>query len=269
MTTLLASLAMIGPSLSVMSFNIRYGTASDGENRWEVRKPRTLSYLAKARPAVIGLQEVLDFQLDDIREALPGYETVGIGRNDGKEAGEFSAIAYDANRLRVLRSDTFWLSDTPEVVASTGWGNAITRICTWAYFKDTQTGKFFYFFNVHLDHESQPAREKGVSLILKRIAARITPDPVILTGDFNAGEENAAVTLVKAGSLLDSFRVKHPDVKDVGTFSGWAPKLGPDKIDYIFVQPGVQVVDAEIVRDKVDGFWVSDHTPVTATLTLP
>lgn len=268
MTALLASIAMSAPALSVMSFNIRYGTANDGENRWEVRKPRTLQALRAMKPDVIGLQEVLDFQLDELREALPGYAVLGVGRNDGREEGEFSAIAYDTARLRPLRSDTFWLSDTPTVVGSVGWGNGITRVCTWAYFKDLATGKYLYFFNTHLDHESQPAREKGAALILRRIAERGTDDPVIVTGDFNAGEDNAAIAAMKAGGFRDAYRVAYPDAKEVGTFSGWNEALGEDKIDYIFVDYRAKVVAAEIERSKPDGKWISDHVPVTAKIEL-
>lgn len=255
--------------LDVMTFNIRYGTAPDGENRWEVRRPRTIEAIRRHPSATIGLQEALAGQIEEIAAVLPQYEAVGVGRDDGKTGGEHSAILYDRTRLRLLRSDTFWLSDTPSVVASATWGNRITRICTWAFFRDRRSGRCFYHFNAHLDHESQPSRERSAALILRRIAERGTDDPVVLTGDFNVGEGNPVVGAVKAGGYRDSFRVAHPDEKSVGTFNGWHPELGVEKIDYIFVDPKTEVTGAEIVRDRFDGHWPSDHAPVVARLILP
>lgn len=255
--------------LDVMSFNIRYGTANDGENRWEVRKPRTIAAMRAHPAATIGLQEALAGQVEELAAAFPHYESVGVGREDGKAGGEFSAILYDRSRLQALRSDTFWLSDTPGVPGSKHWGNRITRVCTWAHFRDRKSGRYFYHFNAHLDHESQPSREKSASLILRRIAERGTSDPVILTGDFNVGESNPVVAAVTTGGLRDTFRVLHPDAKEVGTFNGFRPAFGEDKIDYVFVGPEIKVVRAAIVRDQVDGHWPSDHAPVVATIEIP
>ncbi|RYG23657.1 endonuclease/exonuclease/phosphatase family protein [bacterium] len=264
--TALAVLAVV--PLNVMSFNIRYGTANDGANRWEVRRERALSVLQKRRPDLLGVQEALDFQVDELAKA-GGYVPVGVGRDDGKAAGEYSAILYDPKRLRLLRSDTFWLSPTPEAIGSKGWGNNITRICTWAYFRDLKTGGTFYHFNTHLDHESQPSRERGIALILTRIAQRTPTDPVIVTGDFNTGEANPVQVQMREAGFRDTFRELHPEVKDVVTFNGWREQPTGDKIDYIFVQGGAKTTHAEIVRDRVDGFWPSDHMPVIATVELP
>lgn len=266
MTGVLLALVLASP-LRVMSFNVRYGTANDGLDRWEVRKPRTLSMLKKRHPDLIGVQEALADQVDAIAKA-GGYVPVGVGRDDGKAAGEFSAILYDPKRLRPLRSDTFWLSDTPNVVASKGWGNNITRICTWAYFRDLSTGRNFYHFNTHLDHQSQPAREKGIALILQRVAERTPVDPSIVTGDFNAGESNSVNDQMRAAGFRDSFRVLYPDVKDVVSFNGWRDAPTGDKIDYIYVGGEAKVESAEIVRDRVGGRWPSDHMPVIATVTF-
>lgn len=270
----LSLLAVLGASAAiqadpnafqVMSFNIRYGTADDGEDRWEVRRSRTIEALKKRRPGFIGFQEALHFQIEELKRGLGGYRSVGKGRDDGDEEGEYSAILYDEGRFQVLGSETFWLSETPTVPGSTSWGNHITRICTWAFFKDTKTGKHFYLFNTHLDHESQPSREKGVALILQKIKTRANPFPVLLTGDFNAGEDNQAVKVAKA-AFQDTFRIVHPDAKDVGTFTAFGEKPGADKIDYVFADSGFKVLDAEIVKDKVGGRWISDHLPVVATV---
>ena len=255
--------------LDVMTFNIRYGTADDGENRWEVRKPRTIQALRRRLPTIFGLQEALADQIDDLTRAMLGYAAVGVGRDDVKAAGEFSAILYDRQRLHLLRSDTFWLSDTPTVPGSKHWGNNVVRVCTWAYFRDLKSGRYFYHFNTHLDHQSQPSREKSTALILKRITERGTNDPVIITGDFNVGESNPVVAAMKENSYRDSFRIKHPDAKNVGTFNGWQKTVGTDKIDYVFVGPGIDVQQAEIVMDRVEDHWISDHVPVVATLRMP
>ena len=264
---MIALALLVAAPLSVMSYNVRYGTADDGLDRWEVRRPRTLALLKTHRPDLLGVQEALDFQVDEIAEAS-GLVPVGVGRDDGRAEGEFSAILYDPKRLRLLRSDTFWLSPTPATIASVGWGNRITRICTWAYFRDLKTGRDFYHFNTHLDHESQPAREGGIALILARIAARAPVDPVVFTGDCNAGESNPIQAQIKAAGLRDTFRVAHPDATETVSFNGWKPEPKGDKIDYAFVSEGVKVSEAAIVRDRIDGRWPSDHMPVTATIEM-
>jgi endonuclease/exonuclease/phosphatase family metal-dependent hydrolase len=253
--------------LTVMSFNIRYGTADDGENHWLKRREQLFALLREQRADVVGLQEALHAQVEEILEAVPGYAYVGVGRSDGRQAGEFAAILYRTARLQARRSDTFWLSDTPGVVKSTSWGNQIERICTWAYFEDRE-GPAFYAFNVHLDHLSQPSRERSVALLLSRIEARDPRAPVVVTGDFNAGENNPAAVAMRE-SFRDSFRVLHPDAGEVGTFNGFAfGRTSGDKIDFVFVEPGVEVLDAAIVRTSRGGRYPSDHFPVTARIRL-
>lgn len=182
----------------VMSFNIRYGTAKDGENEWSARKAMLFDLVREQKADLVGLQEALDFQIGEIVAAAPGYGVVGVGRDDGLRKGEYSAILFRADRFHVADSGTFWFSDTPEVPGSKSWGNNITRLCTWARFVD-RDGRGFYHFNVHLDHESQPSRERSALLLRLRIAARaVVTEPVVVTGDFNVGETNPALaTLVK------------------------------------------------------------------------
>ena len=254
--------------LNVMTLNVRYGTALDGPDHWMNRRPRMMQVLQRLRPDVIGLQEALAFQIDDLMAALPGYQAVGVARDDGKFAGEFSAILYNTARLQVLRSDTFWLSDTPQLPGSNTWGAGCVRICTWAYFKDLKSGRLFYHYNTHLDHKSQSSREKAAALILARIDKRLPSDPVLFTGDFNTSEGNRVHSIVTATGLRDTFRILHPDEKNVGTTNAFKPTTEPNKIDYIFIDPNWQTTTAEIVHDKVDNRWISDHLPVTAVVTL-
>ena len=261
--------------LTVMSFNIRYGTANDGDNRWPNRRALLFDVVREANADLVGLQEALDFQIDEMLEALPAYASVGVGRDDGRRAGEFAAILFRRDRFRVDRSGTFWFSDTPEVVASKSWGNTITRVCTWARLVD-RDGRAFWLFNVHLDHQSQPSRERSAMLLAERIAARQPAgESVIVTGDFNAGESNPAVLALtsgpenRPGRLVDTFRVLHPDATGVGTFTGFKPgATDGEKIDYVLVEPGTEVLAASIVRTTRDGRFPSDHFPVAATLRL-
>jgi endonuclease/exonuclease/phosphatase family metal-dependent hydrolase len=254
-------------ALEVMTFNIRYGTANDGENRWELRREQLFELVKSEQPDVIGLQEALHGQIDEILAAAPGYAMIGVARSDGGQAGEYAAILYKRARLTVVTGGTFWLSDTPAVVASKTWGNNIERICTWARFDDKE-GRPFYVYNVHLDHQSQPSRERAVDLLLKTIDTRNPRAPVIVTGDFNAGETNAA-TVAMARTFRDTFRVLHPQADEAGTFTGFKPgQTRGEKIDYVFVEPDAEVTRAEILRASRDGRCPSDHFPVVATIRL-
>ena len=253
--------------LTVMSFNIRYGTANDGENHWLKRRDQLFALLREQRADIVGLQEALHGQIDEILHAVPGYAYVGVGRSDGRTAGEYAAILYRTARFQPRRSDTFWFSDTPGVVKSTSWGNQIERICTWAYFEDRE-GPAFYVYNVHLDHQSQPSRERSAALLLEQVGARDPKAPAIVTGDFNAGEHNPAAVAMLA-VFRDSFRVAHPDATEAGTFNGFnLGQTSGDKIDFVFVEPGTEVLDAAIVRTSRDGRYPSDHFPVTARIRL-
>ena len=254
--------------LTVMSFNIRYGTANDGENRWALRKDFLIDVMKEQNADLVGLQEALADQIDEIVAAIPAYGVIGVGRNDAARKGEYAAILFRRDRFQVSDAGTFWFSDTPGVIASTSWGNRITRICTWVRLVD-RDGRGFWLYNVHLDHESQPSRERSAQLLRQRIDARAFPnEPVIVTGDFNAGEKNAAVTTMTAGGVfVDTFRVAHPTEQTVGTFTGFDPaKTTGEKIDYVFAPAGAEVLSAAIVRTARNGRVPSDHFPVVAQI---
>ena len=262
--------------LRVMSFNIRYGSAGDGENRWPNRKEMVFDVIRRQSSDVVGLQEALRFQIDEIRKALPVYGEIGVAREDGRTDGEYSAILFRADRFGVGEAGTFWLSDTPDVVGSSHWGNACVRICTWARLIENDSGKAFYIFNTHLDHVSQPSREKSAVLLARRIASRNHKDPFVVTGDFNAGENNPVVTYLTGKTaaetpvvLVDAFRVLHPEVKDVRTSHSFRGGRQGHKIDYVLAQPSALAIEAQILYDNIDGRYPSDHYPVTARLRLP
>jgi len=269
--------------LRVMSFNIRYGSAGDGENRWPSRREMVFDVFRKQQSDAVGLQEALRFQIDEIREAMPVYGEIGVAREDGRIDGEYSAILFRADRFGVAEAGTFWLSDTPDVAGSSHWGNACVRICTWARLIENKSGKAFYIFNTHLDHVSQPSREKSAVLLARRIASRNHKDPFVLTGDFNTGEDNPVITYLKGKTalglpnarasissvpLVDTFRTLHPNVTDVRTAHGFRGGRQGNKIDYVLTPPAIQVLEAQILYDNVDGRYPSDHYPVTARLRL-
>ena len=255
--------------LTMMSFNLRYGTANDGENSWPKRDHLVMEVFKDRDADIVGVQEALSFQLDEITSKFPRYGVIGVGRDDGKTKGEYSAILYDAQRFAVDTSGTFWLSDTPEVIASTSWGNTITRICTWARLVDRESGNALYVFNAHLDHRSQPSREQSTKLIAKRIGQRAHDDPVVLMGDFNAGEANPAITSLIDSGLIHIYRTLHPDETGVGTFNGFKGETTGEMIDHMFVTPGIQVKEADIDRSNENGRYPSDHFPVWARIHLP
>jgi endonuclease/exonuclease/phosphatase family metal-dependent hydrolase len=256
-----------------MTFNIRYGTARDGDHAWPLRRALAFRAIRDFAPTVLGVQEALRFQLDEIGHELQHYGEIGVGRDDGVAAGEYSAILYDRRRLEPLDEGTFWLSDTPAVPGSMTWGNRYTRVATWARFRDRTDGSSFYVFNTHWDHASQPARERSAALILERIRTRAAPaDPVLLMGDFNAGEDNAAfqaLLVAGDGRLFDTFRALHPDARATGTYHAFRGDRTGDKIDAILASPPWQPLAAEIVHLDENGLYPSDHFPVTAIVALP
>ena len=273
----LAGQATIREPLTIMTFNIRYGTAKDGENDWPSRRQLLFDVVREQDADVIGLQEALGSQIDEILAAVPRYAVIGVGRDDGARKGEYAAILFNKDRLQVAEAGSFWFSDTPSVPGSKSWGNTITRISSWARFID-RDGRGFYHFNLHLDHQSQPSRERSTALLRQRIESRtVSTDPAIVTGDFNVGETNPAITTLlgsRAGlapsasaPFVDTFRVLHPTEQPSGTFTGFTfGKIEGDKIDYVLVQPGTEVLAAGIVRTNRNNRYPSDHFPVTARI---
>lgn len=259
-----------------MAFNIRYGTANDGANSWPFRRDLVFDVIQAYRPDLLGVQEALRGQLDEIGVAVPGYSEIGVGRDDGRTAGEYSAILFREGRFEPLESGTFWFSDTPEAPGSMSWGNRITRIATWARLRDVATGGEIVVYNLHLDHESQPSRERSAELLATRLTAHAGAR-VIVMGDFNSGEANPAYRfLIGAGALTprttasprlrDTYRALHPTDTIVGTFNGFTGEETGEKIDHILVNDGWTILDAGIVRTSAAGRYPSDHFPVTAVL---
>ncbi len=254
--------------LHVMTFNLRYASP-DGPHSWPARRPVVGALLGSERPDLIGTQEGLADQLDDVRADLgPGYAYVGTGR-DGERLGEFTAIFYRIGRLTPLCHGVFWLSDTPEVVGSNTWGGRCVRMATWARFLDAATGQQFHAVNTHFDHVSGPARMRSAALVRDRIAAFEPELPVVLTGDFNADADSPAYRLLTA-HLVDAWATAVHRGPNYSTWHGFGPVVvdGP-RIDWILVTPDIAVEAAAVNPFRVGDRFPSDHLPVQARLRLP
>ncbi|NIV91224.1 hypothetical protein GWN42_00090 [candidate division KSB1 bacterium] len=262
-----------------MSFNIRYGTADDGDNNWQYRKELVFDVLRTRRPDILGLQEALRFQMDEILSApeMPAYEEIGVAREDGKKKGEYSPILYFKDRFTSKASGTFWFSETPNI-PSISWDAKHKRICTWARLQENETRRTFYVYNLHLDNESVLSRKNSVQLLIRRIANRRYPDPVMVTGDFNAGETDPIIKYLTGDArldgednsilLTDTHRVLHPEETDAGTVHGWSGRRDTEKIDYIFMSASDldEVLKANIIYTQKRGRFPSDHYPIQARL---
>ena len=262
--------------IRVMSFNIRYGTANDGEDHWSKRKEFLVETIAAFGPDLLGTQETLLEQRDFIAAKMAGYEPFGVGRDDGKERGEMAALFYRSARFEELASGHFWLSETPDSVGSKGWDAALPRIATWVKLKDRKIAdaKPILFLNTHFDHRGKRARQEAARLIRRKIQELGADCNLIVTGDFNAEEGGDpyvalfAIENEKASPLVDTFRIANPKASDEeGTFSGFKSSqvTGP-RIDWIGCSRNWRVKAASIDRTERDGHTPSDHFPVTAVV---
>jgi endonuclease/exonuclease/phosphatase family metal-dependent hydrolase len=259
--------------LQVMTFNIRYNNPGDSLNAWPLRKDILASQVLFHEVQLLGVQEALHGQIVDLKERLPNFKTIGIGR-DGGEKGEYSAIFYDSTRLQALGSATFWLSLTPEVVASKSWDAAITRIVTWARFRDRKTGKTFFAFNTHFDHIGKEARRESAKLLLQKVASIAGTTPAIITGDFNASPTDEPIRIIMDKRdplhLTDTKEISAtPHYGPTGTFNGFGPKERDDQpIDYIFIKGPWKVKKHATLSQTWSGRFASDHFAVLALVAL-
>ena len=257
-------------SLSVMTFNMRYDNPEDGQNNWRFRRERVAGVIKAQEVDVLGTQELLSNQFNDLSGLLTGYQGVGVGRLDGVESGEYCAVFFRKDRFTLLDSGTFWLSETPEVVGSLGWDGACERIATWVVLRD-RDGREFFFIDTHLDHVGQVARDEGVSLLMKRIETLSGGRPVILTGDFNSEPGSSVVAHVqKDGVLRDAKAIAAQRSGTDWSFSdfGQIPEAERPLLDYIFVSGDIEAVRDEVLPDTFDGGYVSDHAPVMAVVKI-
>jgi endonuclease/exonuclease/phosphatase family metal-dependent hydrolase len=256
-----------GQNLKIATYNIRFDNPNDTGNLWKDRSPHLFNLLQFHQIEIFGTQEGLYHQLEQIKDAL-GFKYIGVGRDNGGNEGEFSAIFFNPSKLTLLAQGTFWLSETPDV-PSKGWDAALNRVCTWGKFK-TGKKKAFYVFNIHYDHIGQKAREESSKLVIQKIKEINTANlPVILMGDFNVTPDNPAYLTVMENSNLKDTRLtsRTPSIGNQGTFNGFNwDKLPVGVIDHIFVSPSIVVLRHGILTDNYGKKYPSDHFPVFAEL---
>jgi len=263
-----------GQQLYVGSYNIRYENNDDAKkgNGWKQRCPVICAQINFEHPDIFGTQEVLKGQLADMAALLPDYDHIGVGRDDGKSAGEHEVVFYDRQAVKLLEQGHFWLSETPEK-PGLGWDAACIRICTWGKFQCLRSGKTFYFFNLHMDHVGVVARRESAKLVVSRISEMAKGLPVVLTGDFNVDQTDEIYTIfTSSGLLLDSYEHARQRFAETGTFNSFRTETKTNsRIDHVFVSPSFRILRYGLLTNC---YWdsngtcrlPSDHYPVFVRL---
>ena len=267
-------------TVRVMSFNIRYGTAKDGDNHWDRRKDFLIETIKAFDPDLLGTQETLGFQRDYLAKQMPAYDVLGVGRDDGRESGEMMALYYKCERFEKLDGGHFWLSETPEMTGTKSWDSSLPRMVTWVRLRDRKSDAAgpFVFFNTHFDHMGSQARLESARLVRRQLEQIGQGQPLVLTGDFNAGAMTAPYRALfdaiddqkSPGGGYMAFAPRRKYDPNEGTFSRFlpAPSVGP-RIDWIAVSRDWRVLEVGIDRTSRDGRTASDHFAVTAVLERP
>lgn len=272
-TSAFFSLPCQAQTITWATFNIRYDNPADQSNNWQFRKDTVTRFIQAQDMDIVGMQEVLHNQLEDLLQRLPGYKSIGVGRDDGKTKGEYAPILYKEDRFEVLDSNTFWLSQYPDSIGFIGWDGACTRIATWAKMKDRQSGKIFMAVNTHFDHVGVTARREGALLIIRKIKEIVGDRPAVLTGDFNVNDQSEAYRTITSNAfvLKDAAKIAGKQTGVDYTFHnfGKIPSEQCEKIDFIFVTPQIKVLDSFIPKEAAPGSkFLSDHNPQIVHLIL-
>ena len=260
-----ASLQLAAQDMLVGSYNIRYKNWNDSVqgNQWPKRCQVICDQLNFMAPDIFGAQEVLYGQLQDMLNALDGYDYIGIGRDDGEHGGEHEAIFYKKDKLVLLDHGDFWLSETPEK-PGLGWDAVCIRICTWGKFavKDKEPQQVFYFFNLHMDHVGVVARREAAKLVVQRVREIAQGAPVFITGDFNVDQNNEIYTIfTNSGLLKDSYEATRIRFAENGTFNAFKTEYySTSRIDHVFVSPSTTV---EAYGVFTDSYWTPDEKDET------
>jgi endonuclease/exonuclease/phosphatase family metal-dependent hydrolase len=257
-------------TVKLMSYNIRYDITTSNASPWTERHDAISSQIKRFDLDLIGMQEVLVHQRDQLLSDLAGYASVGVGRDDGINAGEFSPIFYKKERYRLLNSETFWLSPTPEI-PSKGWDAALNRICTYAQFLDVQSKDTFWVFNTHFDHVGETARMKSSELILQKIidVTKGINQAVIFCGDLNLNDDHPTISFLQAqikDALLVAKQVKTNMNRTFNNFDLTTP--ASKRIDYIFTNEKVSILSFETIVEPYGVSYPSDHFPIFTTLEI-
>ncbi|MEI6764369.1 MAG: endonuclease/exonuclease/phosphatase family protein [Bacteroidota bacterium] len=258
------------PTIGVMTYNIRYNDGSVGMFSWENRKVLLLKLIKDEKPALLGMQEVVKEQLDYLSKELPAYKSFGVGREDGKQAGEYAPVFYDSNRFQIMDSGYFWLSATPGI-PKLGWNASCIRIVTWVKLSDKLSGKQCWFFNTHFDHVGQRARRKSAVLLLHKISEICGESDVIVTGDFNLSSKNIVYRRLtnKINGLADTKKISETGHSGPnGSFVGFPYMTRKHSdIDMILIRRGsARVLNHKTIDYEHSGTYPSDHLPVITTI---
>jgi endonuclease/exonuclease/phosphatase family metal-dependent hydrolase len=261
-------------SIKVMTLNVRYDNPDDSINSWPNRIPLFCRFISEEKPDILGLQEVLWHQYEVMDSVFKEYSSVGVGRDDGARRGEMSPVFFRKERFDLIRTITFWLSDTPEVAGSKGWGASLPRIVTWLELVDKINHEHFYFFNTHFAHDSDSARIMSSIILLKEIEKIADGFPFIVTGDFNMLPYSTGYSILTGPNesvpvLKDSYFVS--EKKPAGpifTFNEFSDKPGTGRVDYIFVKNGIRVLNHSTLIAKDKEIFISDHWAVSAQVLI-
>jgi endonuclease/exonuclease/phosphatase family metal-dependent hydrolase len=260
--------------IKVMTFNIRYDNPRDSLNAWPNRAAQVCEFIKNERPDLVGMQEVLLRQYAVLDSALTDYTSVGVGRDDGAKGGEMNPVFFRKDRFDMIRTITFWLSDTPEVPGSKGWGASLPRIVTWMELADKNTHEHFFYFNTHFAHDSDSARIMSSKILLDQVAKISDGSQFIITGDFNMQPTSTGYSILtgpaeSVPAIKDTYTIseKRP-WGPTYTFNGFSDKPGTGRIDYIFVKSGMRALEHRTMIKKEDGVFISDHWPVEAFVSL-
>ncbi|MBK7149604.1 MAG: endonuclease/exonuclease/phosphatase family protein [Bacteroidetes bacterium] len=253
----------------VMTYNIRNSRADDGVNNWEHRKHRLIHLIQQANPDIVGTQEVLKDQLQFLKQSLQDYSAFGVGRNNGKHAGEHSAVFYRTGQFEKLDGGNFWLSQTPKKPGSIGWDAAITRICTWLQLKERNTGQVFFVFNTHFDHKGKQARIKSAELLRYTMDSLAGNMPVVVIGDFNFTPVSEGYRTMLAPSATATLRDAYtPPAPDFTACGFEVTNNNCSRIDYIFYSRHFKCTRYTLHNENDGTFYPSDHCAVGADFVI-
>lgn len=251
------------------TFNVRYDNLEDKGNNWKFRKERVCQFIRERQIDVVGMQEVLHNQFLDLRQGLPEYDGIGVGRDDGRTAGEYAPLFYRKDKLEVLDSGTFWLSENPDMPGLPGWDAACTRIATWAKFREKATGRIFMGVNTHFDHIGEEARRQSALLIISKIQEIVGDNPAVVTGDFNVTDDSEAYLTITTDSFVlnDAHKTAEQTLGVDYTWHDFAriPAEECEKIDFVFVTPSINVLSSEVPAEDPSAL-LSDHNPQVVQL---
>jgi|JI6StandDraft_1071083.scaffolds.fasta_scaffold121649_1 endonuclease/exonuclease/phosphatase family metal-dependent hydrolase len=255
--------------INVATYNLRLNEPSDGPNAWPHRKEMVKALIRHHEFDIVATQEGL---IDQIREldAMPGWARVGVGRDDGKEGGEHSAIYFRSVRFELRRHGDFWLSATPDKPSISWDSRCCNRLATWAELRDKQSGREFLVFSVHFDHEGVVSRRESALLMLRQVRELAGSKPVVCMGDYNATPESEPIRTM-LGGLRDAYALSEtPPYGPVGSFNDFKFDTPADRrIDYVFLTPGIRVLKYAVLTDSQRGRYTSDHFPVLVRLLMP